>query len=166
MKRITIIFIVSTIILVILTSCSSKTSNQTKETFSTEESTQVQSEDNIEEDIIEKETIFVVEETKTTTEWWWEGEKISPNNLKVDGPSGIETCFNENIEEILDNMWNNGFIGEYWIREDGVKMFGKYIICKANPNNKSLGTIIPTTIGIAIVCDVNTEENVCIAVTW
>lgn len=163
MKRMTIIIIVGVIILLALTGCNSTNSVEVVPTEKTQES-----QNNIEvtTDVIETETVTeTINNPETiTTEWWWEGERINPNNPKVEGPSGTETYFNEDIEKIVEDMWDQGFIGEYWITEDGVKMLGEYILCKSNTRN--FGCVFPTSRGVAIVCDTNTDENISIAVTW
>ena len=103
--------------------------------------------------------------------WWWEGEKLSPDNSEVEGPSGIETYFNEDVSALVENA-KEGYFGQYWETKDGVKMYGEYIICKckyeANEYHPKLpvGTVIPTTIGAALVCSNDTDADISIAVTW
>jgi hypothetical protein len=99
------------------------------------------------------------------------GEILSVKNPKVEGPSGIETFFNEDVSEILKNV-SEGYLGDYWETEDGIKMFGEYIICKCRYDankyhpNLPIGTVIPTTLGLALVCSNDTQEDISIAVTW
>lgn len=178
MKRITIIFIVGVIILSALTACNGK--GNSVEVLPTEETKEsqvyIEETNNITETENATETpTEEVTETPTdrvimdhtepiTTEWWWEGETISPKNPKVEGPCGTETYFNEDIDKIVEDMQRQGFIGEYWITEDGVKMLGEYILCKSSIRN--FGCVFPTSTGVAIVCDTNTDEEIAIAVTW
>ena len=41
----------------------------------------------------------------------------------------------------------------YWVREDGVKMFGDYIMVAADLNIRPKGTILECSLGTAIVVD-------------
>ena len=160
MKRTTILILVITLLIVIM-GCDSTTSKKGKEVENSTSETQVETGiRSIEEITVQNNYI----------RWWWKGDVLSVENVKVKGPSGMETYFNEDISKIVERM-KKGFIGEYWIREDGVKMFGEYIICKANYNqtdthpNLPIGTVIPTTLGIAIVSS-NDTDDISIAVTW
>ena len=54
------------------------------------------------------------------------------------------------VVSIMNNM---GFDYEYWIRDDGVKMFGDYVMCAADLSIRPRGTILETSLGPAIVCD-------------
>ena len=59
----------------------------------------------------------------------------------------------------------------YWIRDDGVKMFGPYVMCAANLELRPRGTIIETSLGTAIVCDTGNfakkdPTQLDIAVDW
>ena len=172
MKRITIVLLVIAIMFMIM-GCSSESLENTKESSETISETEIS--------IIETQT-ETERETKTENidetvsqenekEWWWEGEKLSVDNPEVEGPSGIETFFNEDVSKLVENA-KEGYIGEYWVRSDGVKMFGEYIICKCKYESNEyhptlpVGTVIPTTIGVALVCSNETEEDICIAVTW
>ena len=112
-----------------------------------------------------------ITELESTTEGVLEGEKLSVRNPKVEGPTGIETYFNEDVSTLVEDT---GYIGEYWETEDGIKMYGEYIICKARYDsneyhpNLPVGTVIPTTLGVAWVCsnDVDDNMDICVAVTW
>ena len=53
-------------------------------------------------------------------------------------------------------MRNMGYSEEeypYWIREDGCKMLGNYIIVAANLNVYPRGSLVSTSLGTGIVCD-------------
>ena len=59
----------------------------------------------------------------------------------------------------------------YWVRNDGCKMLGPYIMCAADQSIRPLGTIIDTSLGKAIVCDTGefiyaNPYQLDIAVTW
>ena len=91
-----------------------------------------------------------------------------------DGPSGKETYYNLPMQGIIEMMYNLGYPEEeypYWIREDGVKMFGDYIIVAANLELRPRGTIIECSLGTAIVCDTGgfakkNKTQLDIAVNW
>ena len=71
-------------------------------------------------------------------------------------------------------MRNLGYSEEeypYWIREDGVKMFGDYIMVAANLDIRPKGTILECSLGTAIVCDTGdfaktNKTQLDIAVDW
>jgi hypothetical protein len=59
----------------------------------------------------------------------------------------------------------------YWVREDGAKMLGDYVIVACELNIRPRGTIIKTSMGEAIVCDTGSfaysnPYQIDIAVTW
>ena len=59
----------------------------------------------------------------------------------------------------------------YWIRDDGAKMLGNYVMCAANWKIRPKGTIIPTSLGDAIVVDTGNfvseyPNGVDLAVDW
>ena len=56
-------------------------------------------------------------------------------------------------------MRNMGYTVEeypYYIREDGAKMLGKYVMCAADISWRPKGTILETSLGMAIVVDTGT----------
>ena len=46
-----------------------------------------------------------------------------------------------------------GYSYEFWIREDGVKMFGDFVMIAADLHNYSKGDLVEISLGIGIVCD-------------
>lgn len=72
------------------------------------------------------------------------------------GPSGKETYYNLPMGNIVTEMRNKGYTVEeypYWVREDGAKMLGKYVMCGAYLGTRPKGTILETSLGMAIVVD-------------
>ena len=72
------------------------------------------------------------------------------------GESGRETYYNLNMGNCVAYMRELGYSEEeypYWIRDDGAKMLGNYVMCAANWKIRPRGTIIPTSLGDAIVVD-------------
>ena len=90
----------------------------------------------------------------------------------VQGPSGKETYYNLDMTEVIRIMKENeGFDYEYTVREDGVKMYGPYIMCAANLEIRPKGTLVETSLGTAIVCDTGefatyNKYQIDIAVDW
>lgn len=73
-----------------------------------------------------------------------------------DGPSGRETYYNLPMGRCISIMRDMGYSVEeypFYIREDGAKMLGDYVMCAANLNTRPKGTIIETSLGPAIVVD-------------
>ena len=72
------------------------------------------------------------------------------------GPSGRETYYNLNMNGIVRMARNAGLSEEeypYWIREDGVKMLGPYIICACHLGLRPRYSTVQTSLGLALVCD-------------
>lgn len=104
----------------------------------------------------------------------WTGPKLTKQVGRVLGPNGgQETYYNLPMSGCIKLMKDLGFNAEYWEREDGVKMYGQYIMVAANLTLFPKGSIVPTTLGEAMVCDTGTfalvpgnEYNLDIAVNW
>lgn len=117
----------------------------------------------IEEPVTEEETIY----------YEYTGEVLNAYNGKVptvDG-RGMESYYNLDMSLVVENMNANGYSGSYWVRDDGVKMFGDYVMVAANLNIYPRGSIVNTTLGQGIVCDTGSfaESNPYdfdIAVSW
>ena len=114
------------------------------------------------------------QEVEVAQECEWNGEVLNPVNGVVYGQSGIETYYNLDMTYVVELMRAEGYSEEeypYWIREDGVKMFGEYVMCAADWSIRPKGTILPTTLGEAIVVDTGTfiysnPTQLDIAVAW
>lgn len=83
----------------------------------------------------------------------YSGIKLTQSRGRIQGPNGSETYYNLDMSNIVLRLKNNGYSGEYWIREDGCKMFGNYIMVAANFDLHPYGSIVETSLGSAIVCD-------------
>jgi len=80
-----------------------------------------------------------------------------------------ETYYNLDMTRVVTNMSYLGFDYEYWVRTDGVKMFGDYVIVAADLSLYPKGTILETSVGKAIVCDTGSAiiGNILdVAVAW
>lgn len=86
-------------------------------------------------------------------EYTWDGEVLNSYNGAVRGPNGKETYYNLNMSGVIDIMENLGYNYEYSVREDGVKMYGPFIMVAADLSLRPRGSIIKTSLGWAMVCD-------------
>ena len=87
------------------------------------------------------------------------------------GPSGKETYYNLNMSGCISIMNGRGFNEPYWVRSDGVKMYGYYVMCAAGLGIRPKGTIVESSNGLAIVVDTGgfasrNPRQLDIAVTW
>lgn len=96
---------------------------------------------------------------------------ITPDGGVYHGPSGKETYYNLPMGGVIYLMRHLGYSEEeypYWIRDDGVKMFGDYVMVAADLSIRPKGTILESSMGTAIVCDTGDLETMQldIAVNW
>lgn len=65
-----------------------------------------------------------------------------------------ETYYNLNMSKVVEIMRDKGYKKEkYWVRDDGVKMFGDYVMVAANTKKYKKGTIVETSLGTGMVVD-------------
>lgn len=101
----------------------------------------------------------------------WKGPVLSKRRGTITGPSGKETYYNLNMAGVVRIMRRMGNTDEYWVREDGCKMLGDYIMVAANLNVHPRGSIVETSLGKAIVCDTGgfakrNPHQIDVAVNW
>lgn len=85
------------------------------------------------------------------------------------GPSGKETWYDLEMSGVVDIMRHRGFdeaTYPYWVREDGVKMLGDYVMVAANTNDLPKGSIVETSLGIGLIVDHCPAGNFDIATSW
>lgn len=87
------------------------------------------------------------------------------------GPSGKETYYNLNMSGVVDIMQNMGYNEQYWVREDGVKMYGEYVMVAADLNTHPRGSLVESSLGTAIVVDTggfaaSNPNQLDIATSW
>ena len=76
------------------------------------------------------------------------------NGVNYNANGNKETYYNLPMGGIVSRAQNEwGIEGEYWVREDGVKMYGDYVIVAANLNEYPRGSIVETSLGQGIVLD-------------
>lgn len=101
----------------------------------------------------------------------WKGPVLSKSRGTITGPSGKETYYNLNMSGVVRIMRRMGNTDEYWVRDDGVKMLGDYVMVAANLNLRPRGSLVDTSLGKGIVCDTGSfasrnPTQLDIAVTW
>ena len=101
----------------------------------------------------------------------WGGPVLSRSNGSIYGPSGKETYYNLNMNGVVNIMRRMGNMDEYWVRNDGCKMLGNYIMCAANLRVHPRGSLVESSLGTCIVCDTGgfahgNSHQLDIAVTW
>lgn len=82
-----------------------------------------------------------------------------------------ETWYNLPMEGVIAQAQSNGIYGEYWVREDGCKMYGDYIILACNRDVHPMGSLVETSLGTGISLDTGAfadinPTQVDIAVEW
>lgn len=104
------------------------------------------------------------------------GEQLNPYNGRVPTVDGLgtETYYNLDMSGVIFIMRTMGFDEEnypYWVRDDGCRMLGPYIMVAANLDIYPRGTVVITTLGEGLVCDIGgfaswNPYGFDIAVTW
>ena len=132
----------------------------------------VQIDETYQNDNLVNETISENQVQATQT---YSGPVLTKSAGFVTGPSGgKETYYDLNMNRVVENMRNKGFDEvnyPYWVREDGVKMLGDYVMVAANLQVHPRGTTVETSLGTGIVCDTgdfaktNTQQ-LDIATAW
>ena len=90
------------------------------------------------------------------------------------GPSGRETYYNLDMKEVVARMRRLGYSAKeypYWVRSDGAKMLGPYVMVAANLRRRPRGTILECSLGTAIVVDTGGfakyyPKGLDVAVNW
>ena len=81
------------------------------------------------------------------------GDHLTNSGGVYYGPNGKETYYNLNMSGVVSIAQSQGIEGEYWVREDGCKMYGDYIICAADLNVHPRGSLVESSLGTCIVLD-------------
>ena len=117
-------------------------------------------------DIENSETYRIVQSA-----YYFNGPHLSSGRGSVTGPNGRETYYNLNMSGVVNIMNSAGFSGTYWVRSDGVKMFGNYVMVAANYGVHPKGSIVKSSLGLAIVVDTggfasSNPQQLDLATTW
>lgn len=79
-----------------------------------------------------------------------------------------ETWYNLPMQNVVQRAQNMGIPCEYWVRDDGVKCFGPWVIVAAHPS-KIRYTFVQTSLGDGIILDTHEmpdTELIDIATEW
>lgn len=114
---------------------------------------------------------FAAGNANTGSAYGWGGAVLNRIVGVVEGPSGKETYYNLPMGGVIKNLQNAGIEGEYWVRDDGVKMYGEYVMIAADYSSRPIGTLVETSLGMGIVCDTGSfaatnPTQVDIATAW
>lgn len=74
-----------------------------------------------------------------------------------------ETYYNMNMSGVIANAKRMGISGDYWVRGDGVKMYGDYVIVASQ---QPKGTKVSTSLGNGLVLDYCPAGTQDIATSW
>ena len=114
----------------------------------------------------------------------WNGRKLSRKLGTVKGPSGKETYYNLNMLGIINSLKSHGSVwqdidpalrqnvaGDYYVRSDGCKMLGPYIMVAAHLGVHPRGSLVETTLGTGVVVDTgafarSNAHQIDVAVNW
>ena len=113
-------------------------------------------------------------DTDTYENAWPVDKRLNPQKGTIEGPSGKETYYNLDMSGVISIMRNMGFSAKdypYWVRDDGCKMLGNYIMVAANLDLRPRGSTIATSLGTGLVCDTGgfayyNQTQLDIATTW
>ena len=119
---------------------------------------------------IKQQSVEIVEE-ETYTYTIPQNDCLTPSKGVHYGVSGKETYYNLDMSGVISIMRSMGNNDPYWIREDGVKMLGNYVMIAANLNIRPRGSLVETSLGTGIVCDTGgfaekDQTQIDIAVNW
>lgn len=102
----------------------------------------------------------------------YNGQVLSASAGRVASPAGgTESYYDLEMSQVVANANAQGISGSYWVRADGVKMLGDYVMVAANRNVHPQGSIVQTTLGKGIVVDsgtfsISSPQDLDIAVNW
>ena len=110
--------------------------------------------------------------TATTVTYTYTGSILTKSKGTNNGPSGKETYYNLNMSRVVAAMSRYGYSSsDYWVRADGVKMLGNYVMVAASYKTHPKGSLVPTSLGTGIVCDTggfatSNPTQIDIATNW
>lgn len=119
-------------------------------------------------------TTFKVEEPEPVIIFTTSEGVLTASKGTNNGPSGKETWYNLDMTGVISTMRTLGFSESeypYWIREDGAKMLGNYVMVAADMTIRPKGTVLATSLGYGLVCDTGdfaatNQTQIDIATNW
>ena len=106
--------------------------------------------------LIDQKYTYVVDETTYVySEAYYEpsGDALNPYDGINYYYGTLETYYNLPMDGVVDWMHDLGYQGDYWVRSDGVKMFGDYVMVAAEYDQYPKGSVVETSLGLGLVCD-------------
>lgn len=99
------------------------------------------------------------------------GSGLTPTSGINNFNGHTESYYNLPMEKVIEQARNFGIEGEYWVRDDGVKMYGDYVMCACNYDIYPIGSLVETSFGTGISLDTGAftawnPTNVDIATAW
>lgn len=121
----------------------------------------------LEEDIVNQNNTYV---NTTYTQPTGDGVLTASKGVNYYG-NQKETYYNLPMDGVISIAKSQGIEGEYWVRDDGCKMYGNYIIVAANLDVHPRGSLVETSLGTGIVLDTggfatSNPNQVDIAADW
>ena len=120
-------------------------------------------------------TTATVEEA-VVQEWEWQGTHLNAYmGVNFDCPQMYaETYYNMPMDDFIQFLYDLGFTGYHYVREDGVHMWhddtGDYVMVGAYLPTYPRGTVVYTSLGIGKVFDTGYfaygEDQIDIATIW
>ena len=110
--------------------------------------------------------------TATAVTYTYTGSILTKSKGTNNGPSGKETYYNLNMSRVVAAMSRYGYSSsDYWVRADGVKMLGNYVMVAASYTKHPKGSLVSTSLGTGIVCDTggfaaSNPTQIDIATNW
>lgn len=96
--------------------------------------------------------------------------KLTRNAGRINGVQEVETWYNLPMSGVIKKMRDHGYSDAdypYYIRDDGVKMLGDFVMVAADLDKYPRGTVVYTTLGQGLVCDTGEDlDGFDIAVNW
>lgn len=141
------------------------------------EDVEVVEEEAVEEDVIAEPAPVVSNNGNNYNNNYSRPQQQTQNNYVSSGKQGVltkqggvnwyngrkETYYNLDMSGVIKNAQNMGIQGNYWVRDDGVKMYGEHVIVASQD---AKGSIVETSLGTGIVLDYCPAGTVDVAVTW
>ena len=95
-------------------------------------------------------------------------QSVSMTMISFEQPARRMAIENDNSNGVVNIMRNMGNTDDYWVREDGVKMLGDYVMVAADLSIHPRGVIVETSLGQGLVCDTGdfTEDIYDVATDW
>ena len=99
------------------------------------------------------------------------GPHLTPEGGVFEFEGHTETYYNLDMSVVVQVAQSRGIAGEYWVREDGCKMLGDYIMVAACYDIHPYVSLVNTSLGMGIVVDTGgftawNAYNIDISCAW